>query len=437
MNKCPVSDAVRHVSQAVGFLFAISVAAATASAAPCPRTSQQLNMWVHQSINALVRSAYAAYVNDAAQTRHQRTVDGIATMIQRCRLNEDAKFAQRYPQLLDYVRLLSIAGKDDHELGFEVSDRDYFAETGQYTTIPDFLLTPVFLRAVSSWENLSNAKALLSGMNKTRAPNNQLLFFSYASRHLGTPDNPDSYRRLLIVVPGDRDRGVPEKWVQFGIADPRRPRTVRNVSVVSVMRGEEDATNVFFKDFFRTYRRNGSIAIKGRWELGEGDDPCVTCHKSGVLPIFPVAGTVSTEDKPVLDAVNERFRSYGVARFGRYIDTARFGPGLGSTPPNSLSRNASFTVVDRFNTRACTSCHNPNGLGALNWPMDSTLIESFVTGGQMPLNAHLPRAARIQLYKQLVGEYFAVDEMRPGILQAWLLGKMRPAESEEIELTKP
>src|SRR6185369_11252026 len=190
--------------------------------------------------------------------------------------------------------------QDDHELGFEISDKQYFAETSQYTSIPDFLMTPAFLGLVSRFENLPAAKSFLNDLNRTRAPKEQLLFFSYQSRHLGTPDNPDSYRRLLIVVPGDIARSLPEKWVQFGVPDPGRPRSVRNVSVVAVMLNSDEGANVYFKDYFRTYRRGGSISVKGRWELGEGDDPCVTCHKSGVLPIFPEAGSVSREEMPLV-----------------------------------------------------------------------------------------------------------------------------------------
>ncbi|HXI23536.1 MAG TPA: hypothetical protein VNG71_06655 [Pyrinomonadaceae bacterium] len=414
---------------------AICLATATARAAPCPRTPQQSNAWINRAVEDLVRSAYAAYQDESAQARHQRVVDGLADTIQRCRLTADAGLSSRYPEFFDYVKLLSIAGRGDHELGFEVTDKDYFAETSQYTTIPDFLLTPAFLRLVSRFENLPQAKSFLRDLNKSRTPSEQLLFFSYASRHLGTPDNPDSYRRLLIVVPADNARDVPEKWVQFGIADPRKPRTVRNVSVVAVMRGANDEANVYFKDYFRTYRRNGSISIKGRWELGEGDDPCVTCHKSGVLPIFPVAGTVAGDEKEVLEAVNARFRGYGTASFGRYIDRKKFGPGLGTSPANPDSRIPLLTT--RFNTQGCTVCHNANGLGAFNWPMDSTIIKSFVTGGKMPLNANLSRVARTQLYKQLVNEYFAVDETRPGILQAWLLRKIRVVQTNEVESNTP
>src|SRR6185369_12140805 len=99
--------------------------------------------------------------------------------------------------------------------------------------------------------------------------------------------------RLLIVVPGNVDKGVPEKWVQFGVSDPRARTRIRNVSVVSVVPGSDAEFNTYFKDYYRTYHPNGSISIKGRWELGHGDDSCVRCHKSGVLPIFPEEGSVT------------------------------------------------------------------------------------------------------------------------------------------------
>jgi hypothetical protein len=414
-------------------LFSASLTRANVSVAPCPRTPQQSTVWVNRAVDSLVRSAYAAYQDERAQDRHQRVVDGIANAIQRCGLGNNADISKHYPEFVEYVKVLSMAGRDDHQLGFEVTDKEYFAETSRYTTIPEFLLTPKFLGLVNGYENLPRAKSFLQDLNKNRAPNEQLLFFSYASRHLGTPDNPDSYRRLLIIVPGDSANGIPEKWVQFGIADPRRPRTVRNVSVVAVMLGKSDGANTYFKDYFRTYRRNETITIKGRLEEDDSDDPCVTCHKSGVLPIFPVAGSVSREEQGVLERVNERFRGYGIARFGRYVDLAKFGPGLGSSPVYSQR----LSLTDRFKTHSCTSCHNANGLGTLNWPMDGTLINSFVRGGKMPLNANLSSVQRNQLYRQLVGEYFAIDKTQPGILQSWLLGQRRNVQAIESEPTTP
>jgi len=57
--------------------------------------------------------------------------------------------------------------------------------------------------------------------------------------------------------------------------------------------------------------------------------------------------------------------------------------------------------------------------------MDSVLIGSFVKGGRMPLGAEMKQSERERFYRQLIDDYFSIDEARPGILKAWLLGKMR------------
>ena len=81
----------------------------------------------------------------------------------------------------------------------------------------------------------------------------------------------------------------------------------------------------------------------------------------------------------------------------------------------------------------CGACHQPNGLGALNWPMDRVLISSYVKGGQMPFGYKLQAAERNRLYQKLIQEYFAIDEANPGILKAWLLGRRRsPASDSKV-----
>lgn len=403
-------------------------AASVTSAAPCAAIKSQPDAWVTRRINALVLAARRAYENDKAQTAYERVLDGIARTMRRCRLSEKKNFASRYPEFAGYIATLSIGRLPDHELGFSVSDKVYFTETSQYVTIPDFLLAPNFLRAVSRFATLSQAKAILRELNAQRAVDDQLIFFSYQSRHLGTPDNPDSFWRLLIVVPGNAAQGVPEKWVQFGVPDPRARAPVRNVSVVSVVPGPDETTNAYFKDYFRTYRRNGSITIKGRWELGEGDDNCALCHKSGILPIFPVSGTVSRNELETVRTVNERFLKYGRPRFDKYLDATRFGPGLGSTS-TSEQAHSSIDKKTGFDGAQCSACHQPNGLGALNWPMDRTLISSYVKGGQMPFGIELTPLERNRLYTRMIQEYFAIDERNPGILKAWLLGRRRSPAS--------
>jgi len=394
-------------------LFLITIAHA-AIASPCAKTQTEQDAWVHRSVDVLIAKAHAAYEEESAERVYLKVLAHIAGTLKQCKLTDDLSFTSRYPEFVEYIRVLSLDQKPDHQLGFEVSDRVYFQQTRQFVSIPDFLLKPELLEAVRHFETLGKAKEILRELNSNRAKDEQLLFFSFESRHLGTPDNDDSYKRLLIVVPGNPAQNIPEKWVQFGIADPHARVPVRNMSVVAVVHGPDNTSNTYFKDYFRTYRSNRPVTVTGRWELGEGDDNCIKCHKSGVLPIFPVDGSVSEDEKAIVNLVNKRFLNYVAPRFGGYIDPSKFGPGLGSA----------HTILNQSRTASntnCSSCHQPSGLGSLNWPMDSVLISSFVEGGQMPLGSHLKALESTQLYEQLINDYFSIDPKQPGILKGWLL----------------
>ena len=386
------------------------------------------DQWVNSQVNVLLRAAKAAYENDEAEQAYEKVLIRIVQSIESRKLAEDTNFAARFPAFLGYVKAASVDLQSDHELGFLVPDQQYFAETRRYVQIPEIFLNQDFLRWVSRSETLDRAKAFLRELNRTRESSNQLIFFSYKSRHLGTPDNDDSYRRLLIVVPGNAEKGVPEKWVQFGVTDPRVRTRTRNVSVVSAVMSSDGTYLPYFKDYYRTYDRDGSIKIGGRWELGFGDDNCAKCHKSGILPIFPVAGSVSQDELPAVETVNERFRSYGSPRFDKYLDPATLGPGLGSASEESRSQRfgQSFDQTEAGHSMTCSICHQAGGLGSLNWPMDRILISSYVKGGQMPFGSSLTTSQRGELYEKLIQEYFSIDETNPGILKLWLLGKPRP-----------
>ena len=398
-----------------------------AQAAPCAQVKAQPDAWIAAKVDALVQAARNAFEEDRALRAYEKVLDGIAGTIRQCNLSDDQKFLSRYRNFLAFIDTAGLERRSDHELGFLVPDKQYFAETRQFVGIPEFLLDPTFIRNVSRYETLEQAKSYLRQLNSSRAADEQLIFFSYKSRHLGTPDNDDSYRRLLVVVPGNAEKGLPDKWVQFGVTDPGLRKRVRNVSVVSAVPAANGTFNAYFKDFYRTYRRDGSIPIEGRWEVGEGDDNCTMCHKSGILPIFPVSGTVSAAERQALLTVNERFRSYGSPRFGGYLDGRKLGPGLSSASPEDRQRRfgQGFEKTPVAKAMVCSSCHNSERLGALNWPMDKVLIKSYVTGGRMPFGQSLSSRDRQQIYSNLIEEYFATDNHNPGVLKSWLLGRVQ------------
>ncbi len=412
-----------HLVIAATVIIAVS-AAVTAEPSFCKQIRKKPDPWVESKIDALVRSARATYEDDDDDA-YAHVVDDINKVLTKCKLTEEHAFTDTYSRFLNFVQISSLDRDEEHQLGFSVPDKQYFEETQQFVEIPEFLLNKDFLTAVSSFETLDNAKTYLRGVNLTRGAADQLVFFSYKSRHLGTPDNVKSFQRLLIVVPGNVAKGLPDKWVQFGIPDPKKPRRVRNVSVVAAVPGPAGTYYPYFKDFYRTYARDRSITITGRWELGEGDDNCVQCHKSGILPIFPVAGSVAPAEQQALLTVNERFRSYGSPRFGNYLDTSKLGPGLSSASVDDRRQRFGESFESSAAARAmiCSSCHNPERLGSFSWPMDSKILSSFVEDGQMPYGSELQGKERRELYTKLVEEYFATDPTRPGILKSWLLGR--------------
>lgn len=399
----------------------------TAYGFPCPSLKSRPDEWVTASVDELVQRARAAYESDKALSAYESVLDEIAGTIRQCRLSEDQNFISRYRVFIDYIEAASFYRQPDHELGFSVTDKQYFEETRQYVQIPEFLMDQGFLRSVSRFETLERAKSFLRRLNSNRKPSEQLIFLSYTSRHLGTPDNKKSYRRLLVVLPGNAEKGVPEKWIQFGVSNPGARARVRNVSIVSAMVGSDGTFNAYFKDFYRTYRRDRSINMNGRWELGYGDDSCVKCHKSGILPIFPAPGSVNASELQAVLKVNQRFLTYGSPRFGKYVDERKLGPGLGSASWDDRLRRFGVGFEGTVAGRAmiCADCHQQEGLGALNWPMDRILISSYIKGGQMPFGYEIRSSDQAKLYEKLIQEYFATDKTNPGILKSWLLSKLQ------------
>jgi len=181
------------------------------AAAPCAQVSAQPDAWVTARVNAFVRAARNAFETDKALPAYEKVLDEITGTIHQCNLAEDHNFISRYRNFLEFIEAAGLERRSDHELGFLVPDKQYFAETRQFVGIPEFLLDPTFLRNVSRYETLGRAKSYLRQLNASRGPDEQLTFFSYKSRHLGTPDNDSSYRRLLIVVPGNAEKGLPDK----------------------------------------------------------------------------------------------------------------------------------------------------------------------------------------------------------------------------------
>jgi len=318
---------------------------------------------------------------------------------------------------------------EGHGLGMPVTDAEYFASTSVMSSVPTVFASPEFLEAASRDDGFESAKVLLRTLNERLPDEGKVLFFSFRSQHLGTPDNGGAMARLLVVVPGN-----PERWVQFGSGRPGEK--VRNVSVVAVQTDSAGKKNTYFQDHYRTFQDDGSITLASRHDLGEGSAPCIHCHKSGVLPIFPEPGSVPSAEEAVLAQVNGRAVASMGSAFGGYWNPGASGPGLGAArvvrrddaffgrcvPPELLAARPDITTrLD--SAMRCAGCHAEGALGALNHPFNTTLLRSYILSGRMPPVDAPPADERQALYQCLLLDFFDVQPDAPGVLKAWLSSK--------------
>jgi hypothetical protein len=94
---------------------------------------------VNDKVDALVGAARAAYEDDDAVAAYEKVLDGINATLKQCKLSQDNSFSSRCAKFVDYVETISLDRQPDHELGFLVPDKQYFAETRALVQIPGFL----------------------------------------------------------------------------------------------------------------------------------------------------------------------------------------------------------------------------------------------------------------------------------------------------------
>src|SRR6266849_1525068 len=130
-------------------------------ASPPSRIKFDPDAWVRARVNALVVAARAAYQDDDKLPAYDRVLNSIARTLRQRRLSQDESFVGRYREFVEYIQTASLDQLPDHELGFIVPDRQYFAETRQHVQVPEFLMVQSFLRSVSRYETLERAKFFL------------------------------------------------------------------------------------------------------------------------------------------------------------------------------------------------------------------------------------------------------------------------------------
>ncbi len=415
------------------------VAAQTSEPAVCPKTISDWKKFQDRGAAQLVHFA-ASGSNNSFNTdvRQMNSIFRACFNLEAEPLKSNADLVASLMNLKRFTSARSVEGLDHFAMGFNVQDAQYFQETSAFTAVPADLQTPDILSAFSDPKRTDDAIKMLESLNKSYASNAQMIFFRYTSQHLTTPDASRVFGRILILVPGvdDTQGSKIDRWVQFGVPEEGNGHT-QNVSVVAVVTHRDKTTDIYFKDHFRMFDKN-AIYLKSRFDVNGTGDSCVACHKSGVLPIFPMPGSLASIDQPKLDAVNRLFRQYGPPSFGGYLNPADEGPGLGATDDAATAmrtpdffaqcttglalENSTDSHLKISNAMTCANCHNSKRLGDLNYPLNTTEIDSYVRAGLMPPKSQLNANEREGLLRCLKAEYLGTDSTRPALLLNWLRG---------------
>jgi hypothetical protein len=410
---------------------------AFAQATTCP---QSKDAWTKFRDEAAVQIIQNTSDSDGGASAN-RTTRAVLKVFDDCYAASTPLFAADPALGASLANLKKFTNERRHEglpgwlMGFNAPDAQYFQETSHFTEIPADLKTPALLKLLSDPSTIDKALKALEDLNATYDATKKLIFFQYTSQHLTTPDESAVFGRILIYVPADAE-GI-EKWVQFGVPEKGKPHT-RNVSVVAIKKDAAGNTDIYFKDHFRMYDQS-EIYIKSRFEVTGQGDSCIACHKSGVLPVFPKPGSLSPFDQPKLNQVNAIFKDYGPPKFGGYVDSSSLGPALGATDPETTSKrtedfltqctkglkfeNAAESHQKIAHSMNCASCHNSSdGFGSINYPLNTTVINSYVRGGLMPPRNTLNAVEREGLLSCLKSEYRGTDSSKPALLLNWLKG---------------
>lgn len=343
-------------------------------------------------------------------------------------LSRDPKRQKALANFVSFIKAQGTMAEPDHALGFSLDDREYAAKVAPFVELPPLLRSQEFLGKIGDPRTYGEAVRMIEKENEKRPADKKWIVLPYQAQFIRSVDQT-TYGRLLVMIP--RDRGLFDKWVQFAIATPgMKPVEIQSVSIVSVLRGDPKRSKVFFMDYFRRPDPEGQIALVPTMnDERRPSTNCYNCHKSGVVPIHPLAefrfderGCLVRQTSDTAEELNKRILLYGAPDY-TFLDTSAYGPSLG---PLSGHRDI---LPERVKAAMnCAVCHTINFPQAVRTQGDQKafkshmgLVQSYVENGWMPPNNDLSPAERRQLWQNLLKEYFDPSQ-KSGLLIDWLKG---------------
>ncbi len=217
----------------------------------------------------------------------------------------DPKFLGQHSELFNFVKfiqgqrwmsLTDADGMANHELGMDISDKDYWAYAAPMVSPPALLSSQAFLQCMTQPGTYRYAAQMIDAQNQKLAEDQRWVVYLFRGQFIPSVDRT-TYGRMLVVVPNVRlpDGRLWDRWISFAIATPGTDLNVvsKSVSVIATVRdpsmpGQSDA---YFADFLRE-RDPETRDISYQSTFLRRPNPsknCYNCHKSAVLPIRPKA----------------------------------------------------------------------------------------------------------------------------------------------------
>ena len=445
--------------------------ASTLPAPGCPNSARGWRTWRNQAIRELLATRPKLEEQNGPHLDPDQVAaqsDRQVNFIDDCTVGDDinAEVANLYNFGWTQKNGLDVYHQFDHGM----IDKDYIALVRGIAALPCLLASPEFLKKISSRETYVDAAQMIDSQNGgaevggCKPDGTQWTTLFYRSDTLGTPDDANAFGRFLVVVPGAYDR-----WIQFGIWAPDETPDVHamhinNVSVVAVPTHAAPSDGRFdvLLDWYRVYNGD-SISIESRRELTGVTGNCQQCHKVSVIGIHPTNAWAVEGGKltPLNDLkgtlanlngmINYRSPNQSTGEIHDAIsDPTRYGPVLGmeedrmKTKPafmRSCTAGLGLTPASVRLVAAnmqCATCHSPEKIGAINFPMATqrtkalvlddlhwpNLIYRYIKSGQMPPGDgdKLSDHEREALFNCLTLEYFD-PKTQTGRFVGWLKTK--------------
>lgn len=364
----------------------------------------------------------------------------------------DSSLGQQLLNLKRFTQAASIVTNNDHQFGFSITDQAYLDQSRPYIEVPELLRSQEFLQKISDPTRYYQAYQMIEEENKQRPFQEQWVVLPYKSHFLTSPDNT-TYGRFFIHIPGD-----PILWLQFAIATPDmmpNPPTIHSMSLVAVKPTGQPVNKYqfFWVDYWRIY--SDTIQLPTRYEAGQGTANCYYCHKTAVIPVYPLeeytfdqSGTMVVKTEGAGDIpryLNNLIENYGPPYFADWLDPAAYGPPLGPfeqertdaflekcTQPWKVSHDSFDDIRASMN---CSKCHDSTLLGPINYPQaveidldvnvltetnqSMPLAQVYIEQGWMPPDNNLTPPQRQALANCLMTEYYDFDS-KTGLLVDWL-----------------